>query len=186
MNDVKILVVFHSTEGHTTKVAGQIAARIDQGGGEADLRASDDAPSPDGYDGVVIGDSVHRGHHSHDLIHYVKTHREVLSAIPSALFQVSFTSATHDEEHDAVAHDMVQRVIDKTDWEPDLVGLFAGALAYTRYGWFKRRTTRRMAQQVGKGTDTGWDYDYTDWDAVDEFADHMLAFVRERAAQVSS
>lgn len=186
MNDVKILVVFHTDEGHTTKVAAQIAARIQHGGGAVDLRTSEDAPSPDGYDGVVVGDSVHRGHHSHALIDYVKAHGRAMGVMPSALFQVSFTSATQDEAHDRLSHDIAQKLIDKTGWEPDFVGLFAGAIAYTRYGWFKRRTARHLSEAAGLGTDTGQDYDYTDWDAVDEFADHVLAHVRDEVGQGSS
>ncbi len=181
MTDVRILVVFHSDEGHTTEVAARIAARLHDGGAGTDLRSAEDAPDPDGYDGVVLGDSVHHERHSKDLLHYAGEHRRGLESRPSALFQVSLTSATHDPAHDLLAHEMVQKVAEKTNWEPDLVGLFAGALAYTRYGWFRRRATRHLAEHGGLDTDTTTDHDYTDWDAVDAFADHFLAYVREHA-----
>ena len=86
------------------------------------------------------------------------------------VFPMSLTSATDDEAHVHQAHGMVAELLGETGLDPDLVGLFAGALAYTRYGWFKRRLMRRAAAQEGTDTDTSRDYEYTDWDEVDHFA----------------
>ena len=64
----------------------------------------------------------------------------------------------------------------QTGWHPTTVGLFAGALAYPRYGFVKKRLMRRIAR--GKpgllGTDLTHDYDYTDWDAVRRFVEDFL------------
>ena len=181
MPALRTLAVFHSVEGHTTEIAGRIAARIHEGGVGAELRSAEDAPDPDGYDGVILGDSVHRERHSHELLEYVRHHRRSLEARPSALFQVSLASATADRPHELQAHEQVQRLAEQTGWEPDLVGLFAGALAYTRYGWYRRHVARRLAREVGLDADDATDHDYTDWDAVDAFADHFVDYVREHA-----
>ena len=70
----------------------------------------------------------------------------------------------------AEAHRLVQQLLDTTRVEPDLVGLFAGALVYTRYGWLKRTMMSRIARAEDGDADTSKDYEYTDWEAVEQFA----------------
>ena len=59
----------------------------------------------------------------------------------------------------------------------DVVGLFAGALVYTRYGWLKRRIMRRIAEADGRDVDTSRDHEYTDWQAVREFTTDFLTLL---------
>src|SRR5262249_25890008 len=100
-------------------------------GHSVDMHAVDTAPAPVGYAGVIVGDSVHARHHSRELMDYVSAHRGALSSVATALFQVSLTSASDDAEHAAAAHQMVEDILDLTGFDPDMVGLFAGALVYT-------------------------------------------------------
>jgi menaquinone-dependent protoporphyrinogen oxidase len=171
MTTANYLLVFHSSEGQTAKVADRVAAVLRDGGVDVDVHEVGDAPTPDGYDAVVLGDSIHAGRHSRALTRYAAIHAEALNAKPLALFQVSLTSATDDAEHATEAHRLLHKLIDGTGIDPDLVGLFAGSLAYTRYGWLKRRMMRRIAADQGEqDIDTSQDHEYTDWDAVDHFA----------------
>ncbi len=176
-----LLLVYHSSEGQTAKVAARIAATANEAGASVDVSTTDDAPYPGEYDVVILGDSIHAGHHSKGLTKYITGHLEVLNGAQVALFQVSLTSATDDEEHSTMAHRLVQDLLDKTGLDPDMVGLFAGALAYTRYGWFKRHLMRRIARSEGSDTDMSVDHEYTDWEAVDEFARNALAMAAEAA-----
>jgi menaquinone-dependent protoporphyrinogen oxidase len=72
-------------------------------------------------------------------------------------------------------------LLDATGLDPDVVGLFAGALAYRRYGWFKRHLMRSIARRQGGDTDMTRDFEYTDWDAVTEFAADALEHIRTGA-----
>ncbi len=101
-----------------------------------------------------------------------------LASRPTALFQVSLTSANPDAEHTATAQMLIHDLIERTGCDPDLVGLFAGALVYTRYGWMKRRIMRSIARKEGGDTDLTRDYEYTDWAAVDQFAHDKGTIVR--------
>jgi menaquinone-dependent protoporphyrinogen oxidase len=123
---------------------------------------------------VVVGGSIHSGHHSPRLRQYVQKHVETLNSVPTALFQVSLTSMRHDERHEIEAHRMVYELLDDTGLVPEMLGLFAGALAYTRYGWFTRRRMRGLASRGRVDTDTTRDHEYTDWGAVEEFAAHAF------------
>lgn len=174
----KILLAYHSGEGQTTKVAERIASTLRAGEVTVEVAVAEHAPSPDGFDGVVVGDSIHAGRHSRQLTRYLSSHADELNDKPLALFQVSLTSASDDEEHTATAHELVQGLIGTAGVEPDIVGLFAGALRYTQYGWLKRRIMRKIAAGEGGDVDTSLDYEYTDWGAVDHFAADVLALVR--------
>jgi menaquinone-dependent protoporphyrinogen oxidase len=114
-------------------------------------------------------------HHSEEMTRYLKRHAAQLEAVPTALFQVSMASAYQDDEHSHLAHGMLQELLDETGFAPDVVALFAGALVYTRYGWIKRRMMRSIEKRQGGDTDTSHDYDYTDWDAVEGFAQDVHA-----------
>ena len=48
---------------------------------------------------------------------------------------------------------------------------FAGALKYSVYGPIKRRVMIVFVGLGGGNTDTSKDYEYTDWNAVERFAD---------------
>jgi menaquinone-dependent protoporphyrinogen oxidase len=173
----RILLAYHSDEGQTAKIAGHITAALRDRGVVVEVATAEDDPSPAGFDVVIVGDSIHMGRHSRSLRRWLTRHADELDTVPLALFQVSLTSATDDAEHDAEAHGLVDRLLEATGIDPAVVGLFAGALAYTRYGWLKRSVMRRIAAAQGDDTDTSRDHEYTDWDAVEQFARdaHALA-----------
>jgi menaquinone-dependent protoporphyrinogen oxidase len=167
-----VLVVFASTHGQTAKIAERIAQAA-----EADVYRAADAPSPDDYDGVIVGGSLHAGKHQPELVEWVKANLSALSGLPTAFFSVSLTAA----EDTAEARDVTQRCIDEflaeTGWKPGRVERIAGALQYREYDVFTRTLMRLMMKRGGHPTDASHDYDYTDWDAVErlgrEFAAEM-------------
>ncbi len=177
-----ILALYHTSEGQTARIADHIAAVLRELGDEVEVHDVAGAPAPERFDGVIVGDSIHAVHHSKALTRYLGDHVAVLNKVPAALFQVSLTSANPDAEHAATAQGLVQELLDRTGFDPDLVGLFAGALVYTRYGWFKRRVMRTISRREGGDTDTTRDYDYTDWQAVEQFAQDVHKLVEAETA----
>lgn len=182
MTEPRVLIVFHTVEGQTTKIAERIASVLRDEGASVDMRAAESAPAPEGYDVVVVGDSIHVVHHSRDLKRYLRDHSDALEATPTALFQVSLTSANPDDEHTATAHGLVQELLDETGFDPDVVGLFAGNLAYTQYGWLKKRVVRAIVKREGGSLDMSQDHEYTDWDAVERFGREFAELVRSSRA----
>jgi menaquinone-dependent protoporphyrinogen oxidase len=174
---LNILIVFHTSEGQTAKIAERVAGVLRERGSSVDVRSVGHAPTPDGYDAVMVGDSIHAVHHSREMIRYLQTHVVALNSMPSALFQVCLASANPDLEHTQTAHALVQELLDRTGFDPDAVGLFAGALVYTQYGWFKRHVMRAIVKREGGDLDMSRDYDYTDWDAVARFAEDFEQIV---------
>ncbi|HEY3670963.1 MAG TPA: flavodoxin domain-containing protein [Acidimicrobiia bacterium] len=180
-----ILVVFHTSEGETARIADHVGAVLQELGDEVEVHDVAGAPAPEHFDGAIVGDSGHAVHHSRALTRYVHDHVAVLNKLPAALFQVSLTAANPDDEDEATAQRLVQELLERTDFDPDLVGLFAGAVVYTRYGWFKRRVVRAISRREGGDTDRSHDHEYTDWQAVEQFARDVHKLVQASAVATS-
>jgi len=180
MTPPRILVVFHTSEGQTAKIAERIAGTLREGGASVDVVDTEGAGEVAGYDAVVLGDSIHLGHHSTELIRFAKDNADALHAAHTAVFQVCLTSANPDAAHTEVAQRLVHELLDETGLDPEIVGMFAGAVLYTRYGWAKRRILREIVRREGGDTDISRDHEYTDWDAVAAFARDVGELTRAR------
>ena len=166
-----VLLVCATTHGHTAKIAAGIAEALRAGGLGVDLRdvrdASDIAAAD--HEGVIVGASVHAGHHQRAIVNWVKNHRAALEAGPSAFFSVSLAAAEDtDESREATQH-YIDDFLDETGWTPGRSAPMAGALQYREYDVFTRTLMRLMMRRGGHPTDASRDYDHTDWEAVDRF-----------------
>ena len=151
------MVLYASVEGHTARIAESIASHLRRrgysvqvapaGSAELELTAC-----------VIVGASVHYGHHPAWLAQLLRKHE--LPA-KSAFFSVSLGAKER----------YATRFLRRARWKPDLIAVFAGALAYSKYGLLKRLVVRGFAAIAGHDTDTSKDYDYTDWKAVERFSD---------------
>ena len=164
----RVLILYITSEGHTGRIAGRLAACLERRGIAADLHNLKNAmPDPDGYDGVIVGASVHYGRHPGHLRALLRKHREALAARRAAFFSVSLSAATRPQR----ARRCVETFLRQVGWQPQHTAAFGGALRYSRYGTLKRLVMVAFAALAGHDTDVSRDYEYTDWDAVDRFAD---------------
>lgn len=184
----KILLVYGTTEGHTALIAQRMAAAMRAAGHEVDLRDSRDmltAMPDDGYDGVLVGGSVHAGEHQSSLREFVRHNRERLERLPSAFFSVSLSAAGSDEEARQDTQAMVDKFIRETGWRPARVEPIAGALVYSQYNFFIRQVMKLIVKQHGRTElDTARDYVFTDWNAVEGFAREFAAGVGAKPTTV--
>lgn len=174
---IKVLIPYGTSEGQTARIA-EYLANVIRGHGYAaypvDLSDSS-LPVMDRYDAVLVGASVHMGKHESYVRDFVKKNREALERLPSAFFSVSLAAHDDTEEARAALEGYIEKFAQETGWHPRMVGLFAGALLYTRYGFFKRWIMNKIARNKGSpDTDTSRDYIYTDWDSVTHFAEEFL------------
>jgi menaquinone-dependent protoporphyrinogen oxidase len=178
-----ILVAYATTEGHTRKVAEFIAERLRVRGHRVDLVDLATAQAQDvsaAYQAAFIGGSVHQHKHQSALMHFVKSHRDWLAALPVALFSVSLSATLDDMDSRIEAQRLIDEFLDESGLKPLLTRRVAGALKYTQYDYFKRLIMRMIAKQRGASTDTSHDHEYTDWDDVEAFVDEFLVAARNR------
>jgi menaquinone-dependent protoporphyrinogen oxidase len=172
----RVLIAYGTTEGHTARIAQYLADVIRSWGHEAhpvDLERAR-APDPNDYDAVIVGASVHMGKHQTSVRNFVKQNRPALDRLPTAFFSVSLAAHGSTKAVKEVTS-YIAKFAQQTGWRATKVGVFAGALLYTRYGFFTRWIMRKIARDKGSlDLDTSRDYVYTDWDAVRRFGEEFL------------
>jgi menaquinone-dependent protoporphyrinogen oxidase len=181
----RVLVLYASTHGHTHKIAEHIGAVLVREGVNANVRGVHEYGEHADlrkYDGVIVGASVHAGHHQNEMLTWVRHHYTRLSAMPSAFFSVSLTAADDTDEARETTRSMIDDVLDETGWVPRTTQAFAGALQFEEYNLptrvLMRLIARRIEHQTGADVDVHEDTDYTDWAAVDRFAEAFAASLR--------
>lgn len=178
----RIAVVFGTTDGQTAKIARHV---VDVLRSEHHLVDLLDTRTPfsqgplENVDAVVIAASIRMGKFQRPLVAFVREHRDELENLPTAFLAVSL-SAAHDTP---AAHREVQKTIARfvaeTGFVPGIIQPVAGALVYTRYGFFTKLAILFISKISGGDTDTSRDYEYTDWAALSSFARSFAAKVRQ-------
>lgn len=174
-----VLILFASKHGHTQKVATRIARSLEQEGVATHLHDAEAStrPVPDDYDGVIVGASIHAGHHQRAVVEWAERYRTRLSSMPSAFFSVCLTAADDTDESRAATRRYIDEFVEATGWTPAKSETFAGALQYREYDFATRLLVRLMMRKAGHPTDVSHDYDYTDWGAVERFGHEFAALM---------
>jgi menaquinone-dependent protoporphyrinogen oxidase len=177
--------VFYATsEGQTRRIAERIAGQVRKHG--LDSRAipicSDEASQIDWarVRGAALGASLHLQRHQPEAVAFARAHGQRLSATPSLFFSVSLAAASTRASEVEAARRLAQQFATDAGWRPSRVAAVAGRLAYTQYNWLVRLLMRRIAVKEGGSPDTTHDHEYTDWNQVEELADHLAYEIRRR------
>lgn len=173
-----ILVAFETGEGHTAAIARHIAKVMGEKGYQAEIIDVKHIPFnflPDKFDAFIFGASIHMNHYPSEIKTFIKTYQYQFENCPSAFFSVCFSAAVSDIEAKARVEHYISTFLQELNWQPRLIASFAGALKYTNYGFFKKNFIQQLSLKSGFGTNTSQDYDYTDWQAVQKFAEDFLS-----------
>jgi menaquinone-dependent protoporphyrinogen oxidase len=125
------------------------------------------------YDAVIIGASIHYGRHPRRLYSLIHHYRVILDGRPNAFFSVSLSAGGPGAKPEA-AERYLDKFLKQVNWRPQQTAKFAGALQFSKYRAFKRLLMVTFVGLAGGETDTSRDYEYTDWSAVDEFANSFV------------
>jgi len=177
---ITVPVLYATTEGHTRRIAEQIASTLRQQGLDSEARDLGAVlPSIDWLNvhGVVLGASIYAGRHQKVAEAFAKTEARHLAVRPSAFFSVSLSAGSRKPAEVEAARALARGFVKAAGWEPRRVECFAGKLAYSHYGFFKRQVMRFIAWREGAPTDARRDYEFTDWAAVRRFALDVAADV---------
>lgn len=173
-------IVYASTHGQTEKIAGYMAGRLRAQGvdGKAlDIQAAERSEQWMPSDLLLIGGSVYVRRFQRVLDAFIRQHRAALNAHPNAVFFSVSASAANEQGREAVAA-LVTEYLDAVGWQPADRADFAGAVKYPRYGLITRWVMQRISRKEGGGIDTRYTYEYTDWNAVDDFLSRCECFER--------
>jgi menaquinone-dependent protoporphyrinogen oxidase len=172
-----ILILYATTEGQTARISERVAQTLRAQGHAAQtcpVEVAERYISAAKYDAVIIGASIHYGRHPRSLRALVRDHRAILDERSSAFFSVSLSAGGPGAKPEA-AKRYLDKFLRQVHWYPRQTARFAGALQFSKYGAFKRLLMLIFVGLAGGDTDTSRDYEYTDWEAVDQFAKTFAA-----------
>ena len=176
----RILIVYTTSYGQTAKIAGHMADLLIESGAAVTIINAGNHPRDlhaGEFDGAIIGGSIIRGRHQRALVRFVRAHRAMLNAVPSAFLSVSGSAASRLKTERAEARRLVAEFLDETGWHPSLAETIGGAMAYTKYNPILRWVVKRASKAAGGSTDTSRDHEMTDWPQVKRFVEAFVAGV---------
>ncbi len=169
-------MLYLSRDGQTAKIAHFLASRIPNVELMllSDWLGRNNAQNVAKYSAVVVGAPVRYGHFSRDLYRFARQFSQVENPCPVAFFGVNLT-ARKPEKNTPETNPYMRKFLQKTAnlWQPNPCAVFAGALRYHRYHFWDRRLIQLIMKLTGGDTDLCTDCEYTDWQAVERFADKI-------------
>jgi menaquinone-dependent protoporphyrinogen oxidase len=171
---MRVLVTYASRHGSTKGIAERVADRLRDRDLDVALWSVADAPTPDGFNAVVIGAAAYLGRWLPEATTYVERNREALASRPTWLFSSGpvGTDSVDPNGHDLLETskpleaDELASSIEAREWRV-FFGSFDPAAApiglAERFGaMFRRIPAVREAMPAG---------DFRDWPAIEAWAD---------------
>ena len=90
------------------------------------------------------------------------------------------SGASANEDGAAEATTYVAEFVESTNWRPDRIGLFGGAIRFSECGFLLGALMKRVVESGFPDVDASGDVEFTDRESVDAFADAFATFVEER------
>ncbi|MDD7805097.1 MAG: menaquinone-dependent protoporphyrinogen IX dehydrogenase [Endozoicomonas sp. (ex Botrylloides leachii)] len=179
-----IALIYMSREGQSKKIAQRIKHKLIQAGYAVAKQSLLDLPesfSFSGYDAVILGCSVRYGKHHKVFRDFVTQHVQQLNHKPSFFFSVNLTARkpNRNQPHNNL---YLKKYLASTQWEPNLVNVFAGALRYSQYTFFDKGMIRLIMKITGGPTDPKTDVEFTDWEQVDCYGEAIKKYLSNAMA----
>ncbi len=171
-----LLIVYATTDGHTAEISKRIQQIAETGGWHVTLSElpADGKFDLDAFDRVVVGASIRYGKHKPEVKKFIDASQATLEAKNAAFFSVNAV-ARKPAKKTAETNPYVRKFLTQIEWQPQTVGIFGGKIEYPKYGWFDRNMIR-FIMWMGKGpTDPTGTFEFTDWDAVEQFGRDVIA-----------
>lgn len=118
---------------------------------------------------------MHAGGLEQEIVQFINSREKEINESRRSLFLVLLSAATKDAAiRERSLKDARQKVNDQLRVTFDEMEMIAGALMYSKYSWPLKWLMKRIAKQAGEGTDTSRDYEYTDWQQVEQYAKRLV------------
>ena len=155
------LIIYSSKSGHTKAICENIKNLLEN---KELIKVIDldDATSLNlsEFDKIVIGASIRYGRHNKKVLKFVKKNKYILHLKKTAFFSVNVV-ARKKEKSLPNNNPYVLKFLEKTNWKPNKVAVFAGKVDYPNYN-FINKIVIRFIMMITKGpTDVNNSYEFT-------------------------
>ncbi|QQX80343.1 menaquinone-dependent protoporphyrinogen IX dehydrogenase [Shewanella sp. KX20019] len=176
-----VLVLYYSRGGHTARISRAIADRIVSEGHQCDMMHINEAKAEgvdwSKYDVVALGACVLYGSYHKSVFDFVTEHQAAFSAKPASFFSVNVV-ARNPEKRVPENNKYLQKFIELSPWKPLDVKVIAGKVDYPSWRWYDRLMIQFIMKITNGPTDPKAVIDYTDWDDVNVYANHLLSLAK--------
>lgn len=178
INDMKILVLYGSTEGQTRKICEFIGVRLRFKGDEVtlvDAAAQGERIDLHDYQGAIVAASIHVGQYQSAVVDFARANHGLLNQLPSAFVSVSLSAVDSDSEERLSLATIAENFRGYTGWTNAEIHHVAGAFRVSEYDFFKRLAMRLLAWEKKLKLEPGKDLELTDWAALGVTVDGLHA-----------
>jgi menaquinone-dependent protoporphyrinogen oxidase len=172
-----VLILYMSRGGHTARIARRICEAIVAAGGRAETmdinEAAHEGVDWGRYDVVAFGAPVLYGTYDKSVFAFVTAHRTSLEARPNSFFNVSVVART-PEKATVQGNRYMQKFLQLSPWRPRDLKVIAGKVDYPSWPWHERVMIQMIMKYTHGPTDPRTVIDYTDWDDVRAYGEHLL------------
>lgn len=171
-----VLLVYFSRGGHTAKISQAIAARIREQGSQCeilDISQQTKAIDWDKFDTLVMGAPVLYGTYDKKVFAFIEEYQSQLSSKNNSFFCVNVV-ARNPEKRIPENNKYLQKFLSLSPWQPQDLKIIPGKVDYPSWPWYDRLAIQLIMKFTNGPTDPKSVIDYTDWDDVKVYADHLL------------
>ncbi|QDE29508.1 MULTISPECIES: menaquinone-dependent protoporphyrinogen IX dehydrogenase [Shewanella] len=170
-----ILVLYYSRGGHTAHISRVIAQQIESKGNHCDVVNIQDKATIEWskYQAVALGACVLYGSYHKSVFKFVRENKQHLSQIPNSFFCVSVV-ARKPEKRIPENNTYLQKFLTLSEWKPQDVKIIAGKVDYPSWPWYDSFMIRLIMKMTDGPTDPTAIIDYTDWEDVKVYGDHIV------------
>tara|TARA_Y100001970_G_scaffold237377_1_gene297806 strand:+ start:9697 stop:10230 length:534 start_codon:yes stop_codon:yes gene_type:complete len=164
------LIIYSSTDGHTKRICERIAGLLDSGEVTKVISLEDaNGINLSPFNKIIIGASIRYGRHSKNLYKFINLNKDILDKKQSSFFSVNVV-ARKSEKNSLDTNPYIKKFLKISKWHPKKIGVFAGKIDYSKYGFFDKHIIRLIMFITNGPTDLSQAYEFTNWDSVDNFA----------------
>lgn len=167
-----ILIIYSSQNGQTLKICHRLQSVIERYAQPVTLVSIEEADRVNlqAYDKIVIGASIHYGHHAPQVLAFIERNQSILESKPNAFFSVNLVARKPDKQTPD-SNPYMRKFLKRMRWKPKQLAVFAGKLDYPSYNVFDRCLIRLIMWLTKGPTDPSAVVEFTDWVQVDAFGE---------------
>lgn len=173
-----VLIVYVTVDGQAKKVAEKLNKVLKQN--ECEVKVLDmrvvNKEQLEMAEKIVVIASIRYGKFPKILFQFVAQNENYLREKAGDFVGINLI-ARNPEKAVPQNNVYVRKFLEKIDWEPHHVEIFAGALLYSKYHFFDKKMIQLIMHMTKGPTDPSHDIEFTDWEKVEQFG---LKLVKEQ------
>ena len=162
----KSLITYSTVDGQTKEICKRISNLSNNT--FVEVLPISEVKNIDQYETIVIGASIRYGKYRKEVFKFIDNNIKQIENKDNAFFSVNVV-ARKEEKSSPETNPYVIKFLNKINWVPKKIGVFAGKIDYPRYKFFDKYAIKFIMWITNGPTDTSKTFEFTDWKKVEEF-----------------